>query len=308
MRSIEFDPQTDAALAQRIRPALLAQMHAENLDAALEKSLCQAYMPLARWVHRQKPHGQALLLGVNGAQGSGKSTLCEFLKLILREAYGYNVAGFSIDDLYKTRAERQRMAASIHPLFATRGVPGTHDVALGLRTLHALRAHEGGATSLPSFDKACDERRPVAEWPLFAGPADVVIFEGWCVGSRPQAACAIFEPVNDLERREDAFGIWRRYANRQLETDYAKLFAQLDKLVFIRVPDMDCVYRWRGLQEEKLSATRTGPSLMDQTALRRFIMHYERLTRHNLNDLPLRADLTLSLNEHHQFTPLIEPL
>jgi D-glycerate 3-kinase len=282
-------------------------MVAENLALALEDSLSRTYLALADWVHRQKPPGKTLVLGVNGAQGSGKSTLCVFLKLILREAYGYNVAGFSIDDLYKTRAERQRMAAEIHPLFATRGVPGSHDVALGLQTLRALRSPLSSTTALPAFDKANDDRRPLAEWLLFDGPADVIVFEGWCMGTRPQACCALFEPVNELERREDRFGVWRRHVNRQLETDYAQLFAALDKLVFIQVPGMECVIRWRGAQEEKLAATRAGRGLMDQTALRRFIMHYERLTRHNLDEMPGRADLILCLNEHHQFTPLIEP-
>jgi len=281
-------------------------MREEKLDLALEEPLCRAYLPLAGWVHLQKQPGKTLVLGVNGAQGSGKSTLCAFLRLILRDAYGYNVAGFSLDDLYKTRAERQAMAREIHPLFAARGVPGTHDVELGMRTLAALAAP--GTVALPAFDKARDERRPPGEWPLFQGPADVVVFEGWCVGTRPQAASALREPLNDLERREDRFGIWRRHANRQLETAYARLFAQLDRLVFIQVPGMDCVFRWRGLQEEKLAAKTPGGLRMDEAALRRFIMHYERLTRHALDDLPGRADLTLCLNDNHRFTPLdIEP-
>jgi len=298
------DRHAYAALAERIRPAFQAQMRENKLSLELEEALCRAYLPLAAWAHRQKQAGKPLVLGVNGAQGSGKSTLCAFLRLILREAYGYNVAGFSLDDLYKTRAERQRMAAEIHPLFATRGVPGTHDVALGLRTLRALLAPDGGTVALPTFDKAKDERRPQAEWPLFQGPADVVIFEGWCVGLRPQAAGELCRPLNDLERREDPFGVWRRQVNRQLETAYAALFAQLDRLVFIQVPSMDCVFRWRGEQEEKLGAK---TELSEPAALRRFIMHYERLTRHALQELPGRADLSLCLNENHQFTPLTDP-
>jgi len=297
-----------AALARRIRPAFLAKLRDERLDASLEDSLGRTYLPLARWVHLQKSPGKPLLVGVNGAQGAGKSTLCEFLRLILRDAYGYNVAVFALDDLYKTHAERQRMAREVHPLFATRSVPGTHDVALGLETLQALLAPKVGPIALPSFDKAQDDRRPQPEWPLFQGPADIVLFEGWCVGTRPQAACELFRPVNALEHREDPFGLWRRTVNRHLAEDYAALFAKLDRLVFIQVPDMDCVLRWRGLQEEKLAARSAASGVMDPAALKRFIMHYERLTRHNLADLPNRADLTLCLNQNHQFTPLIEPI
>ena len=300
-----MNEQDYAALARRVRPAFLALMAAEKLEPALEDSLCRAYLPLADWVRRQKRPGQPLLLGVNGAQGSGKSTLCAFLALILREAYGYKVAGFSLDDLYKTRAERERMAREIHPLFATRGVPGSHDVALGLDLLAALLAPAGGAVALPCFDKATDDRRPPAQWRKFQGPADVVVFEGWCVGSRPQAEAELAAPVNALERLEDPQGVWRREVNRQLQGPYAALFARLDRLIFIQVPGMDCVARWRGLQEEKLAA---ATPLAEPAALRRFIMHYERLTRHNLQDLPGRADLTLRLDENHRFTPFIEPV
>ena len=38
---------------------------------------------------------------------------------------------FSMDDLYLGRAARVDLARRIHPLLATRGVPGTHDPMLG---------------------------------------------------------------------------------------------------------------------------------------------------------------------------------
>ncbi|MFM8333516.1 MAG: hypothetical protein ACKN9T_17705 [Candidatus Methylumidiphilus sp.] len=289
-----------ANLAQQIRPAFQAKMREERLPVAAEAALSRCYLPLAHWLHTQKPAGRTLVLGVNGAQGSGKSTLCAFLTLILREAYGYNVAGLSIDDLYLTRAERLHRAQTVHPLFATRGVPGTHDVAWGLRLLDALTGQASGPVALPCFDKAADDRRPEATWPLAQAPADVVILEGWCVGLKPQAEAALDEPVNDLERDEDSAGVWRRQVNRQLAGPYAELFARLDRLLFLRVPSFDCVSRWRGLQEQKLAA-----QVMDAQALHRFIMHYERLTRHALDNLAQHADLTLDLNDNHELPSLI---
>lgn len=291
-----MNPQQHAELARRVRPAFQAKRRAEKLPESLEEPLCRVYLSLAGWVQAQKLPGKTFVLGVNGAQGSGKSTLCEFLALILQEAYGYKVAGLSVDDLYKTLGEREAMADEIHPLFITRGVPGTHDVELGLNILRALAAP--GKAAMPCFDKARDDRRPMAEWKVFQGPADVVVFEGWCVGSRAQDCGELCPPVNELERREDRFGVWRRYVNRQLSGPYATLFAQLDRLIFLQVPSMDCVSRWRGLQEQKLGVK---TRLSDPKALERFIMHYERLTRHNLQDLPSRADLTLRLDENHQF-------
>jgi len=292
-------------LWERIRPVFAAQMRAHHIDESLTEGLAAVYLPLAAWVRRQKS-AETLVLGVNGAQGSGKSTLCDFLRLILSEAYGFRVAGFSIDDIYKTRAERECLARDVHPLLLTRGVPGTHDADLGLNTIRALKtAGANTLTPLPAFDKACDDRKPLAEWPVVHGHPDVVIFEGWCVGTQPQSDDALGLPINELEKNEDPDGAWRRHVNDQLKGDYATLFGELDRLIMLKVPGMDSVFEWRSLQERKL-AEKTGPSdrhrLMDAAALRRFIMHYERLTRHTLDEMPSRADLTLCLDERHQFT------
>ena len=104
---------------------------------------------------------------------------------LLLEAKGLKAAVLSLDDLYLSRAERNRLAATIHPLLCTRGPPGTHDVELGQTLLHDLmRARE---VKLPSFDKASDNQHGPEQLKSFNGPADVVIFEGWCVGARPEA-------------------------------------------------------------------------------------------------------------------------
>lgn len=292
-------------LWKRIEPVFTERMRAHRIDESLTAELAAVYLPLADWVRRQKSAG-TLVLGVNGAQGSGKSTLCDFLQRVLSKAYGFRVAGFSIDDIYKTRAERERLAREIHPLLLTRGVPGTHDVDLGLNTLRALKtAGAATPTPLPAFDKARDDRKPSTEWPIVRGRPDIVIFEGWCVGARPQSDDALAAPVNELEKNEDSDGAWRRYVNDRLKGDYATLFGELDRLILLKVPGMDSVFEWRSLQERKL-AEKTGPEdrhrLMDDAALRRFIMHYERLTRHTLDEMPSRADLTLYLDEHHHFT------
>lgn len=284
-----------------IRPAFLNLMHGHRLPDNLAESLAAVYLPLAAWIiSRGLP--PAALLGVNGAQGSGKSTLCDFLAMILAKLYGLRVAVLSIDDLYHTRAEREQLARDRHPLLVTRGVPGTHDLSLGSAVIGQLRqAADNAATALPSFDKARDDRWPPADWPVFRGKPELILFEGWCVGSTPQSATALIEPVNDLEREEDPARVWRTFVNEQLRGDYAGLFGRLDGLIMLKVPGMASVYEWRGLQERKLAATHGGQGLMDAMAIRRFIMHYERLTRHNLAEMPARADLTLHLDRNHCF-------
>ena len=133
----------------------------------------------------------------------------------------------SLDDLYLTRAERDDLARTIHPLFATRGPPGTHDVELGLATLAAL--DRGEPVALPRFDKAIDDR--VSTGPIHHAPPEcrLVIFEGWCVGAIAQGQAALSRPVNALERDEDPDAVWRGYVNDQLGGPYHELFARLDE-------------------------------------------------------------------------------
>lgn len=285
-----------------IRPAFLALMRAHRLPAAQAAALAAIYLPLAAWIQGRLAGAQTRVLGVNGAQGSGKSTLSSFLSLLLNDLHGLRVVSLSIDDLYLSRAERERLGQTVHPLLRTRGVPGTHDAELSLALLQRLKAAgPATTTALPAFDKAQDDRRPREHWPIVQGRPDLILFEGWCVGSTPQAEADLVAPVNALERDEDPDGRWRRHVNEQLKDRYAQLFAELDALVFLQVPGMASVYAWRGLQEQKLAAATPGTAhrLLDTAALHRFIMHYERLTRHNLEVLPGRADLTLHLNEQH---------
>ena len=120
--------------------------------------------------------------------------------------------------------------------------------------------------------------------------------EGWCVGAKPQAADALAEPINDLEREEDPDGVWRSLVNHWLSEDYARLFDQIDLLVMLKVDSFDAVRRNRALQEEKLrAASPDAPGLMDDDALDRFCAHYERLTRHMLEEMPGRADVVIEI-------------
>ena len=276
-----------------------------QIDDLPETILNRIYLPLsaalAKAAH-DKPG--TLVVGVNGAQGSGKTTLCSILALLLESGFGLRVTSLSIDDLYLSRGERDKLGKSVHPLLATRGVPGTHDVQMGLQLLTELQEPQAGRKiSIPVFDKSIDDRSPQSKWRMVETPLDIILFEGWCVGATPQTTEELLNPVNRLEENDDAEGLWRGHVNSQLATDYARLFATLDLLLMLEIPDMECVFTWRGLQEEKLAAQaqRTDATqLMDKAALQRFIMHYERLTRHILAEMPERANLVLRLNSAHQ--------
>src|SRR5690606_35952580 len=158
----------------------------------------------------------ARVLGISGLQGSGKSTLAA--RLAAEGARrGLRCAVLSIDDVYLPRDRRGRLARDVHPLLATRGPPGTHRVGLALEVLDALR--EGRRTALPRFDKLADAPLPRRLWPRVDG-ADLVLFEGWFLGTPAETDAALATPLNALERDEDGDGRWRRWCNDALARDY----------------------------------------------------------------------------------------
>jgi D-glycerate 3-kinase len=274
--------------------AFMAREHLPPAFADTARTVCE---PLAARI-ADAARGSGFTVGICGTQASGKSTLTAVTARLL-ETRGLSVAVLSLDDLYLTRAERARLAAEIHPLFATRGVPGTHDVALGLRVLDALKG--AGEVALPSFDKAADDRRPQADWAFVQAPVDVVLLEGWCVGARPQPDAALAEPINDLEREEDPDGVWRTYANAALAGPYQALFGRLDLFVLLQAPSFEVVLDWRREQERKLRErlAREGSeasNAMGDEAVSRFIAHYERITRWILREAPGRADIVVRLD------------
>ena len=275
------------------------------LDEVLIDDLDRVYLPLANLISvGLNTNASMQVIGINGAQGAGKTTFCTLMKLVLEQGFGLKVLSLSIDDLYLSRVDRERLAQTIHPLLATRGVPGTHNVHQGIELLNALHnAAPDTQTRIPRFNKAVDDPFPESQCDVFVGRPDVVLFDGWFMGAREQPIADLIVPVNQLEEVEDAEAIWRTYVNLQLKTVYNALFDQLSLLVMLQVPSFEKVYEWRTLQEQKLRMTTAGQTnlrIMDDEALRRFISHYERLTRWMLKDMPARVDMLFKVNDDHR--------
>ena len=297
----------------QISAAIARVCDTEAIPKAAAADLLQFHKSLIEYVLDERDGPTRLnVLGICGPQGIGKSTLTQVLQTVLRDLAGLSIAVLSVDDLYLSSAERRRLASEVHPLLRTRGVPGTHDVARGITVIRQLlAAGDAEQTRLPRFNKALDEPSPEHEQPLFKGRADLVILEGWCVGAIAQSASALAEPVNALERDEDAHGVWREYVNAQLTGPYQVLFGLLDRLLLLHAQRFEDIYAWRLLQERKLAAKLSSSSaapgasrLMSDEELRRFIMHFERLTRHILREMPARADLVAELDTHRRVTAI----
>ncbi|PHS73153.1 MAG: hypothetical protein COB22_02495 [Cycloclasticus sp.] len=285
-----------------------AQLKEQNIEQNIRPYLKQFYIPFAAWLkQKQSLLNSTLIVGINGAQGSGKTTISQLTATILQQGFNLKTVILSIDDLYKTRQQREQMASDIHPLYKTRGVPGTHDTALGIDVLEKIKTLKPNETlRYPAFDKGNDEPLPISLWPKCQGPIDIIIFEGWCVGASAQTKNALRRGINSLETNEDADGIWRNAVNEHLKSDYKSLFDLLDCLVFIQIPSFDYVLKWRGLQEQKLANKHQHEQhlMTSASVLKRFVDHYERLTQFQLVDMPNKADLVIKLGEDHQIKAL----
>lgn len=283
--------------------ALITQMmKAHQLPAAFAQTVEHHYLPLCAQIAQLKnSKGSTFYLAINGSQGSGKSTMAAFITELLSHIWHFKVANLSIDDFYLTRKERKHLAENIHPLLMTRGVPGTHDVQLAIKTLKQLATSQKNIP-LVRFNKAIDDRACEDKWEKIDGPVDVVILEGWCMGIEPQSEADLYDPLNKLESEEDSNAKWRQFVNQQLSDQYPVLFNYFDYLVMLQAPSFDCVYQWRKRQEDKLkSKALVQTYIMSDTELDRFIQHYQRLTEHALQTLPNKANLVFKLDETQQF-------
>ena len=226
----------------------------ERLPSTYLLDATQYFLPLVRDIKAeiQSSRKGPFLIGINGAQGTGKSTLAKLLSALLTSS-GYRTVNLSIDDFYYSKAKRQELADEIHPLLRSRGVPGTHDVDLALNLIEQLcAAGSNQQITLPRFDKSLDDCRPVAACEQIQGPIDIIILEGWFVGAKAQAGDELTQAINELEINEDSDGRWRAYVNQQLAGSYQSLFEKIHILLMLQAPGFEQILEWRSLQEEKL--------------------------------------------------------
>ena len=110
----------------------------EQLPDSFVEIIANWYRPLANQLtEMRQQQDRPLIVGINGAQGTGKSTLAKFLSLMLTQQ-PFRVANLSLDDFYLDSNRRDQLARDVHPLLATRGVPGTHDLAMAEQVLAEL--------------------------------------------------------------------------------------------------------------------------------------------------------------------------
>ena len=198
------------------------------------------------------------------------------------------------------------MSQKIHPLFRTRGVPGTHDINFVSKLFNDVQKKKFKKIVLPKFNKATDDRLQKKYWYKIKKKPEIVILEGWCIGAKPQKNSIIKKSINVLEKREDQNLIWRKHVNERLKKEYKKIFLMIDHLIFMKVPNFKMVFKWRLLQENKLKKrSHLKKDIMSYRAIKRFIMFYERITLQMLKDLSKSASIVMFLKKNHEFKKIL---
>jgi len=230
---------------------------------------------------------------IAGPQGSGKSSLSKLIKLYLEKFYDKSVIIISMDDFYLSKKQRTQLSKNIHPLFLTRGVPGTHDLGLMNKKIKQILNKEF-PIYLPIFDKVSDTRKRTYKKVL---KADVIIFEGWCAGAQPVDLNYLQKNFNNLEKHKDKNFIWRNSYNKYLN-EYQKIFSKFNYFIYFQFNHWDHVLNWKYKQELELRDKKKDLAL--KKYLKEFVQYYEKVSKWMHLKVPKYCNILIKLDTHQK--------
>ena len=230
---------------------------------------------------------------VAGSQGSGKSSLSKLIKLYLEKFYYKSVVIISMDDFYLSKRQRMQLSKNIHPLFLTRGAPGTHDLELLNKKILQI-FDKKFPVYLPIFDKVTDTRKRTYRKVL---KGDVIIFEGWCAGAQPVNQNYLQKNFNNLEKYKDKNFIWRNSYNKYLN-EYQKIFSQFNYFIYFQFNQWGHVLDWKYKQELELRDKKKDLAL--KKYLKEFIQYYEKVSKWMHLKVPKYCNILIKLDAHQK--------
>ena len=188
-------------------------------------------------------------------------------------------------------------------MLLTRGVPGTHGINMMLNFFKKAKSKKFKRLKLPTFNKAIDDRFNKKRWYDLKEKPDVIIFEGWCVGAKPEKNNTLNKTINLMEKNKDKKKIWRKYVNHQLKSKYKNLYSQLNCLIYLKAKNFSLLQKWRLKQERKLlvnSKKNSKLKIMSKVDVLSFMQTYQRITHNMFKNMPKYASIILNLNTNHQ--------
>ncbi len=266
------------------------------------ETLWKLWLPLGiKLANKRQSLSRPLVQGILGGQGTGKTTLAKILVLIL-EKLGYKTISISIDDIYKTYAERQLLQKEDSRLI-WRGPPGTHDVSLGIEILDKLRQSENqnsdNLIAIPRFNKSLFHGAGDRIEPEIVNKVDIILFEGWFVGVRP-----VEEKIFDVAPPPIITEADKKFAcdmNLKL-TEYLPLWKKLDSLIVLYPIDHRFSKQWRKQAEQQMIAS--GKSGMSDDEIEKFVDYFWKALHPELFIKPLiqnpeLVELVIEINSDH---------
>lgn len=271
-----------------------------GLPACPPELLQNFWLPLAKQLvawHEQAE--STLIVGILGGQGTGKTTLATILMQILNHL-GLQVCQISLDDLYKTYADRCQLE-QLDPRLRWRGPPGTHDVDLGVKMLQQLKQKR--PAQVPRFDKSARSGIGDRTSTETVSGADIVLFEGWFVGVRPIDPAAFDHAPPPIETESDR--AFARDMNARL-ADYLPLWNLLDRLIVLLPSDYRLSQQWRRQAEQQMVAA--GQAGMAATEVDEFVEYFWRSLHPELFITPFlhntQADWVVEISSAHRPTAI----
>ncbi|GES73682.1 P-loop containing nucleoside triphosphate hydrolase protein [Rhizophagus clarus] len=239
-----------------------------------------------------------LIVGLNGTQGSGKTTIaCELVKS-LKTTNDLSVVTCSIDDFLLTYKEQCLLAEKNfgNKLLEFRGQPGTHDILLGKQILQELcdvqqkyselqeKLEEGGNlkfnnlnVSIPNYDKSLNngrgDRSP--NWNVVLPPVHIILIDGWSLGFKhlPYSKLKeVYDNASSCSKLKSHPLSHLEIINENLKQYEENWYPFFDIFICIDAEDINYVYQWRLEQEHNMK--KMGKNGMSDDQVKDFIDRY----------------------------------
>ncbi len=269
-----------------------------NFTKAEEKKIIFPIVEKLNEIHRK---GTTTIVGIQGGQGTGKSTIIKSLEKRLKKK-GFKVQSFSLDDFYKSYDERQKLQKKFPAnrfYQIPRGLPGTHRVKLLLETLK--KAKEGKDFEIPVFDKSLYQGKGdvLPKNRKIKGRHDFIILEGWCVGIPTVSSHKLLEicKKNSIAIKKIDPKLQDHKIVLNFIKEYRPIWKWLDYQIMLKADSSEVHKRWRLLQEKKLKEKK-GQS-MSQREVYAFVEPFLPFT-YVCYDL-IKPDVKVLIDEKHNF-------
>ena len=242
-----------------------------------KKKIETVIIPVVQKILESQQTGKTIIVGIQGGQGTGKTATAKLINKSLTQL-GYKVQSFSLDDFYTSDKARHQLRKKYphNPYYQiSRGMPGTHRIALLKSVLKKLKA--GQNVNLPIFDKSLGvnahgdiSKRTVK----VKGRQDFILFEGWCLGM-PVVSSEEFLRIcnrNRIAVKKIDPSLKHHQVVFKFTNDYQPIWKYFDSLIMMKAKSSRLHRSWRNKQEKELKK-KTGRG-MTQKEIKNFVAPY----------------------------------